>query len=36
MHMEHLRDKDAFSELGQCFLELTELNTDLVATFRTL
>ena len=36
MHMEHLRDKDAFSELGLCFLELTQLNTDLVTKFRTL
>ena len=36
MHMEHLGDKYAFSELGLCFLELTQLNTDLVTTFRTL
>ena len=36
MHKEHLRDKDAFSELGLCFFELTQLNTDLVTTFRTL
>ena len=36
MHMEHLRDKDAFSELGLCFFEVTQLNTDLVTTLRTL